>query len=232
VYEFPVESKSEFTKDAPLRGYNNRNEDWPKCMHGEDCLVQMCAEGVDGGRRFFKCPRAWVILPTIHFLNIFLFFSATNKIYFFESSAASENCGFVQWVDPAPIHPHQDYIYYLQNRIFDLEMAVSDGNKDEEEDEDSNGASSQEAPCSCHTLKYLILGCECILQCVHLSIEFSENFKDFFGNYSIYPRARSIFFTWKALKFFFMSPKYSFWIPRVLKLASEFPRKFLGFFRI
>jgi hypothetical protein len=32
---------------------------------------------------------------------------------------------------------------------------------------------------SCHTLKYLILGCDYLLQCVHLSIGFSENFKDF-----------------------------------------------------
>jgi hypothetical protein len=75
-------------------------------------------------------------------------FSATNKTYFLQCSDALENRRFVRWVDPAPIHPHQDYIYYLQNRIFDLEMAVSDGNKDEEEDEDSNGAGSQEAPCS------------------------------------------------------------------------------------
>ena len=49
VYEFPVESMSDFTKDSPLRGYDNRIEDWPKCMHGEDCLVQMLAEGTDGG---------------------------------------------------------------------------------------------------------------------------------------------------------------------------------------
>jgi hypothetical protein len=110
--------------------------------------VQMCSEGVDGGRWFFRCLRAWVILPNIRLLNMFLFFSATNKTYFFQSSVAPKNHGFVWWVDPAPIHPHQDYIYYLQNRIFDLEMAVSDGNKDEEEDEDSNGAGSQEAPCS------------------------------------------------------------------------------------
>jgi hypothetical protein len=42
LYErFPIESKSEFTKEAPLRGYNDRKEEWPKCMHGEDCLVQM-----------------------------------------------------------------------------------------------------------------------------------------------------------------------------------------------
>jgi hypothetical protein len=148
VYEFPVESKSEFTKDAPLTGNDNRNEDWPKCMHGENCLVQMCAEGVNGSRWFFRCPRAWVILPTIRLLNMFLFLSATNKTYFFQSSAAPENYRLIRWVDPAPMHPHQDYIYYLQSRIFDLEMAVSDGNKDEEEDEDSNGAGSQEAPCS------------------------------------------------------------------------------------
>jgi hypothetical protein len=25
--------------------YDNRREDWSKCMHGEDCLVQMFVEG-------------------------------------------------------------------------------------------------------------------------------------------------------------------------------------------
>jgi hypothetical protein len=45
----------------------------------------------------------------------------------------------------------------------------------------------------CHTLKYLILGCEYLLQCDPLSIGFFENFKDFSGDYSIYPGARSIF---------------------------------------
>jgi hypothetical protein len=59
VYEFSVESKCEFTKEKPLRGYDDCKEDWPKCMRGEDCLVQMCVEGTDGGRRFFKCSRAW-----------------------------------------------------------------------------------------------------------------------------------------------------------------------------
>jgi hypothetical protein len=54
VYEFPVESKGEFTKEKPLRGYDDRKKDWPKCMHGEDCLVQMCVEGTDGGLCFFK----------------------------------------------------------------------------------------------------------------------------------------------------------------------------------
>jgi hypothetical protein len=38
VYQFSPENKSDFTKECPLRGYDNRKEDWPKCMHGEDCL--------------------------------------------------------------------------------------------------------------------------------------------------------------------------------------------------
>ena len=56
VDQFPPGSKSDFTKECPLRGYDNQKEDWPKCMHGEDSLVQMFTEGMDGGRRFFKCP--------------------------------------------------------------------------------------------------------------------------------------------------------------------------------
>jgi hypothetical protein len=38
----------------------------------------------------------------------------------------------------------------------------------------------------CHTLKYLILGCEYFLERVHLSIGFSVNSKDFSGNYSLF----------------------------------------------
>jgi hypothetical protein len=65
VFEFLVERKSDFTNEKPLRGYDNCKEYWPKCMHGEDCLVQILTEGVDGGRHFFKCPRAWVIVITV-----------------------------------------------------------------------------------------------------------------------------------------------------------------------
>jgi hypothetical protein len=142
VYEFPIESKGEFTKEKPLRGYDDRKEDWPKCMHGEDCLVQMCVEGTDGGRRFFKCPRAWVIVTTIHLLHMFLFFCTTYMRYLLQSLDAPKNCEFVRWVDPPPLHPHHEYVYYLQNHIFDLEWEVSSGNKDDEEDDNSNGASS------------------------------------------------------------------------------------------
>ena len=61
VYEFLVECKSDFTKDSPLRGY-----------------VQMMAEGTDGGRRFFRCPRAWVIAITLRFHKLFVMFSKIN----------------------------------------------------------------------------------------------------------------------------------------------------------
>jgi hypothetical protein len=77
----------------------------------------------------------------------------------------------------------------------------------------------------CHTLKYLILGCECLLGCVHQSIGFFENFKDFSGNYSIYARARSIFFTWKALNFFCESQIF-YWNPRDPNYLPSFPRNF------
>ena len=65
----------------------------------------------------------------------------------FQSSADEDGCGFVRWVDPAPIHPHQEYIEYLQNRIFDLEMNISSGTNEEEEDE-NKGLSPPKYPCN------------------------------------------------------------------------------------
>ena len=70
--EFPLESKSDFTNEAPLRGYDNRKEDWPKCHHGQDCLVQMCNDAEGGGRRFFRCPRGWVFVMNYLLLQICL----------------------------------------------------------------------------------------------------------------------------------------------------------------
>ena len=65
-----------------------------------------------------------------------------------------DGCGFVRWVDLAPIHPHQEYIEYLQNHIFDLEMNISSGNNEEEEDE-NKGPSPPKYPC---TIPY----CNCL----------------------------------------------------------------------
>jgi hypothetical protein len=71
VYHFLVETKRDFTKECPLRGYDNQKEDWPKYRYGEDYLVQMFVEDLDGGHRFFKCPRAEVIGFKILYSNFF-----------------------------------------------------------------------------------------------------------------------------------------------------------------
>jgi hypothetical protein len=147
IYDrFPLESKHDFTKEAPLRAYDDRKEEWPKCMHGEDCLVQMYTEGIDGGRRFFKCPRAWVSHITNSTFNKIL--SCAKATYLLQSSLSKENCGFTRWVDPRPIHPHAEYIYYLQDRIFDLETEVSSGYKDDEDDDNNNATGSQNTICN------------------------------------------------------------------------------------
>jgi hypothetical protein len=78
----------------------------------------------------------------------------------------------------------------------------------------------------CHTLKYSILGCDYLLQCVHLSIGFSENFKDFSGNYSIYPRARSIFFYLESSKILFYESQIFYRNPRDPNYLPSFLENF------
>ena len=71
-----------------------------------------------------------------------------------QSSDTPENCGFTRWDDPAPIDSIQEFIEYLQIKIFDLECKVnhyekvSEGNKDDEDDDTSNAAGSQDEPCT------------------------------------------------------------------------------------
>ena len=79
-----------------------------------------------------------------------------------QSFEAPENCGFTRWVDPAPIDSVQEFIEYLQIKIFDLECKVnhyeevSDGNKDDEDDDTSNAAASHDESC---TIPY----CNCLV---------------------------------------------------------------------
>jgi len=66
VYEFPVQSKSDFSTTKPLRGYDNCEEDWPKCMNGEDCQVSLEDVGLDAPnvrrkrRRAIKTFSEWI----------------------------------------------------------------------------------------------------------------------------------------------------------------------------
>ena len=116
-------------------------------MQCEDCLMQMFTEGIDGGHRFFKYPWAWVLAISICFFNMFLIYT-TYMTYLLQSSLAEENYGFTRWVDPRPIYLHAEYIYYLQDRIFDLEREVSSGYKDDRHDDNNNGADSQKTQCN------------------------------------------------------------------------------------
>ena len=57
LYErFPVESKSDFTEEAPPRGYDEWKEEWPKCMRGvgakSDQQVNIYSFAV-------RCRRMW-----------------------------------------------------------------------------------------------------------------------------------------------------------------------------
>ena len=75
---FPLQGKKYFRTPSRLRPYDNRKEEWPKCCHGDNCVVQVYSNGgLHGGRRFFKCPRRWVSLTT-HFI-VLLIFIHTNK---------------------------------------------------------------------------------------------------------------------------------------------------------
>ena len=58
---FPLQEKRDFGPNNPLRTYERRKPvKWPKCVHGENCIVQVNQGEIDGGRRFWRCPRGWV----------------------------------------------------------------------------------------------------------------------------------------------------------------------------
>ena len=73
---------------------------------------------------------------------MFLNCTKTYMTYLLQSSKFEINCGFTRWVDPCLIYPHQQYIYYLQDHIFDLEREVSSGYKKDEDDDNNNGVGS------------------------------------------------------------------------------------------
>jgi hypothetical protein len=60
-----------------------------------------------------------------------LLFSKTNFTYL-----------FTRWVDSRHIFSRAQYIFYLQDMIFDLEREASSRNKNEEEGDDKDGDGS------------------------------------------------------------------------------------------
>jgi hypothetical protein len=70
---FPLQGKKDFHPPSRLRPYDNRKEEWPKCCHGDNCVVQVYSDGgLHEGRRFLRCPRGWVSLTT-RFIVLLIF---------------------------------------------------------------------------------------------------------------------------------------------------------------
>ena len=46
---FPLQGKSNFRPPSRLPSYDNRKEEWSKCCHDENCVVQVYDGGIDGG---------------------------------------------------------------------------------------------------------------------------------------------------------------------------------------
>jgi hypothetical protein len=77
---FQYKVKSDLDKEVRFWSYDNRREDWTKCMHSEDCLMQMFVEGRIGGDPcFFRCPFAYVNITYNPLFYMILVLSKTNS---------------------------------------------------------------------------------------------------------------------------------------------------------
>ena len=77
---FPLKGKKDFCPPSKLRPYDNMKEEWPKCCHGENCVVQVYDSGLHGGRRFFRCPRGWVSHTTLLIVVVIFCILTTLRI--------------------------------------------------------------------------------------------------------------------------------------------------------
>jgi hypothetical protein len=61
VANFPLKGKSDFTSMREVRSYAPKQSVlWPRCSHGELCVMQVYEGWNNSGRRFWHCPYAWV----------------------------------------------------------------------------------------------------------------------------------------------------------------------------
>jgi hypothetical protein len=58
---FPVLDKRDFKSMRDVRKYApNQTVNWPRCAHGEFCVMQVYQGWDNSSRRFWHCSRAWV----------------------------------------------------------------------------------------------------------------------------------------------------------------------------
>lgn len=72
---FPVLGKRDFQSMRDVRSYApNQPVNWPRCAHGEFCVMQVYQGWNNSGRRFWHCPFEWVSkatwLPSPYFLLV------------------------------------------------------------------------------------------------------------------------------------------------------------------
>ncbi|KAJ1256958.1 hypothetical protein BS78_K261700 [Paspalum vaginatum] len=99
---FSLQDKSDFGPNSPLRPYERRKPvHWLRCMHGEYCIMQVHHDDIHGGRRFWRCPRAY-------------------------SYSAPDSCRFTKWVDPPALYSYQEALYPYQKYISYLHLVIDD----------------------------------------------------------------------------------------------------------
>jgi hypothetical protein len=86
--------------------------------------------------------------------NLFIIFFALLKFScFFKYSHQTDNCGFLQWVDPPAIEPYQRYIDYLEDLvIYNMKQEL----KDALASPNPPSSTSDSSCCTCSTYT-----CEC-----------------------------------------------------------------------
>jgi hypothetical protein len=58
---FPVLDKRDFKSMCDVRKYEpNQTVNWPRCAHGEFCVMRVYQGWNNSGRRFWHCSQAWV----------------------------------------------------------------------------------------------------------------------------------------------------------------------------
>ena len=70
---FPVLDKRDFRSMRDVRSYApNQPVNWPRCAHGEFCVMQVYQGWNHSGRRFWHCPYASVSIATMTFVHHFV----------------------------------------------------------------------------------------------------------------------------------------------------------------
>lgn len=122
---FPLQGKKDFRPPRRLHPYDNKKEEWPKCCHGDNYVVQVYDGGTSSWRAsVLQMPSRmgksyYALYPTTQYRYIL------TRLRIVQSSNDDEdNYNITRWVDQPAIYLYEEYIQYLQKRIFDLKREI------------------------------------------------------------------------------------------------------------